>query len=396
LLEGRRDWQRWLQERHDFMETESVDGVKYAGNDSGEMAFQLLADWWMNTIQALVDSSGSSGAVSLLRPHHVNAAIAACMNLKNVLGVREGDPNAAWFLAKVGIHFFTRRDALQVELKEGGIVGRVSDCPYKNGPMELCKSFCGIAPNVYAETLSPSGAGTPTVLLTSLTHGDPECIWVWRRSPRDGPFGPDDLGETKAMIVNMDFPKEVVDSYSIQYLGEFWIMGTRALNDHLGPGRSPSILGPYMRHSGISFGLRHMSSHHSCAPGVDTIVSAISSCNEALQMIHENLESSRVGSSVTITDCPFKDAPPEVCAQFESFCNGICEGIDPRYKFAYDRMMSRGDSTCHWKLWRGDGDAALGATDEPSDLKAQLKKRLVSGELSIDEYDKILERLKDA
>jgi hypothetical protein len=41
-------------------------------------------------------------------------------------------------------------------------------------------------------------------------------------------------------------------------------------------------------------------------------------------------------------------APPEVCKQFEVMFIGVCEWINPDCRFAYDRMMSKGDLMCHW------------------------------------------------
>ncbi len=47
---------------------------------------------------------------------------------------------------------------------------------------------------------------------------------------------------------------------------------------------------------------------------------------------------------------PFSQAPPDVCLQYEAFFRGVCEAVDPDFEFAYDRMMSDGDETCHWVI----------------------------------------------
>ena len=54
------------------------------------------------------------------------------------------------------------------------------------------------------------------------------------------------------------------------------------------------------------------------------------------------------GIEKVITDCPCKSGALEVCKQFEGVFNGVCEAINPDYEFAYDRMMSKGDHSCHW------------------------------------------------
>jgi predicted hydrocarbon binding protein len=56
------------------------------------------------------------------------------------------------------------------------------------------------------------------------------------------------------------------------------------------------------------------------------------------------------GSSIEkeIEECPFKNGLPEQCKHWEGVFAGVCEAINPEYEFHYDRMMSRGDHSCHW------------------------------------------------
>jgi predicted hydrocarbon binding protein len=76
---------------------------------------------------------------------------------------------------------------------------------------------------------------------------------------------------------------------------------------------------------------------------------------EKLGYIHNILN--QKGEPVTVTgsniereivDCPFKGALPEQCKHLEGVFNGVCEAINPEYEFSYDRMMSKGDHSCHW------------------------------------------------
>lgn len=364
-----------------------------------DRAFQLLADWWMTTVQALVDSAGSEGAVNLLRPHCLNGALAAGMNLKKALDLKEGDFVASAFATKVGAYFFLRSPDMTIEIKRNGFASRMPDCPFKHGPSELCEITCGIVPTAYAQVFRVPEDQSARVTLTSrLTKGDPECVWIGRREPGETRLDPDDLGETTAVLLNWEFPKEMIDSYSVQYLGEYWVMAVKALSDHLGPERSTSVLAPYMRHSGISYGLKCAKSPSEGDNGLNRIVKSVGECNEALEM--RSHERNPLDPQRTIAECPFRDAPPEVCAQFEAFCKGICEGIDPRYEFSYDRMMSKGDERCHWTI-RLKGKGTLDAetklmAESRSDESplALFKRRLAKGEISKEEYLELKELLE--
>jgi aryl-alcohol dehydrogenase-like predicted oxidoreductase len=81
-----------------------------------------------------------------------------------------------------------------------------------------------------------------------------------------------------------------------------------------------------------------------------------------------------------------------MCLQYEAFFNGICEAIDPDYEFAYDRMMTDGDESCHWAIRRKAGRAPIEAPSTPSDdedmLKA-LKWRLTRGEITLEQYQQL-------
>lgn len=191
------------------------------------------------------------------------------------------------------------------------------------------------------------------------------------------------------MSARRRFPREMMDSFAIQYLAEFWVMATKALIDHAGGEAAFKIVKPYMVHSGISHGLRYRNDKvNDRNEDLKKIVDCISSCGTALQMRCGPLGSLGECSGLTITECPFKDTPTEVCYQFESFCNGICQAINPEYEFSYDKMMSKGDNICHWTV-RKQGTGSMmrekfTTSHEPA--IELLKKRFVMGEISEEEY----------
>jgi hypothetical protein len=99
------------------------------------------------------------------------------------------------------------------------------------------------------------------------------------------------------------------------------------------------------------------------------------------------------GAAGTVGECPFAgSAPPETCLQYESFFNGICEAIDPSYEFAYDRMMTKGDKTCHWTI-RKIGQTVSRDDAVPEDPIKVLKLRYAKGEITREEYQRMKEEL---
>lgn len=100
-----------------------------------------------------------------------------------------------------------------------------------------------------------------------------------------------------------------------------------------------------------------------------------------------------------ITACPYRNAPPEACCQFQSFFNGVCNAIDPNYEFVYDRMMTKGEEHCHCNIRRRDflanGNKKVDHEDRSSDPISVLKMRFAKGEISKEEYVEMRRLLKE-
>jgi predicted hydrocarbon binding protein len=82
---------------------------------------------------------------------------------------------------------------------------------------------------------------------------------------------------------------------------------------------------------------------------------SIQTIREKLEVLHSiqghtgtTVQSTNSGLEREVKECPCKGSLPEVCMQFEAISNGVFEAINPDYEFSYDRMMSKGDRTCHW------------------------------------------------
>ena len=356
--------------------------------EQAELAFQLLFDWYANALQALVDAAGNEKATELLRPYFKNASIASIYILNETFGLGAGDSNALNFFHVVIFNFMARVPTMEISVYEKGDIAKVSNCPFKQGPIVHCALFCNEGPNMQAETL---GIVSTTRLVSSLSQGDSECRWITRFGRNKESEYREDLGVEIANVLNWQFPKEMVDSFCIQYYAEFWVIATRALIDHIGELQATFVLKPYMKHRGISFGLKGSSAFINADSNLARISSMVDHCGRALQMKGVSSNSDTVLDERTIVECPFKDAPIQVCQQFEAFFNGICEAIDPSYEFVYDRMMTKGDKTCHWTIRKKLESQNELPSDDPINA---LALRLAKGEISLEEFENSIAALR--
>lgn len=301
---------------------------------------------------------------------------------------------------KICADFLCRRDPrlFRVEIRENGLVSHHSECPFKDGPIEICILLCDIMPNASIVNYDPA---YEKISISRLSRGDPECRWITKPKSWPMPRDIEELGKVVAEILPRQFPKNVVDDFSLQYLAEFWVVSTRAFIEQFGNIRSSPLLKSYMKLSGVSFGLRYLSTSENPKLSVSDANDCILSCNKALNMIGEGTEVSEGMYERTIRECPFKGGPPEVCMQFESFCQGICEAVSPNLEFMYDRMMTQNSDSCHWIIRKKgipttttNEDANKGEPASQDPIK-ELKLRFIRKEITEEEYRRMKKVLEE-
>jgi hypothetical protein len=98
-----------------------------------------------------------------------------------------------------------------------------------------------------------------------------------------------------------------------------------------------------------------------------------------------------------INSCPFSSAPSEICLQYQSFFNGVCEAIDPTYEFAYEKMMTKGDKTCDWviRTKKALEIKKFGEHESYGDPVKMLTMMYVKGEITEEELKKKIAVLKE-
>jgi hypothetical protein len=86
-----------------------------------------------------------------------------------------------------------------------------------------------------------------------------------------------------------------------------------------------------------------------------------------------------------ISECPFSGAAPGVCRQCAAFSESISSSIVPGSKFHLDASMATGDPECRWVVEIGDFEKPE-RFSSPTDAMDLLRKRLVMGEITPEQY----------
>jgi hypothetical protein len=343
-----------------------------------DLACDLLTEWWQGNVRQMVEEVGSERTIELLWPHHRNASLAAFQFLQAAMGL---EPEAGWdwthsfgWISQIEMHILNRRPVMHVAYMEEGNLTWMDDCIVKDGPPEICEVMCRRGTRFVCDTLSQDAT---IDLISMLPKGDRRCAWLTYRRCRPRP-DPERIGKELAIGRPQTFPREFIDALSLQYLSECWVMSTRAIASIDGGATCQNVIYPTMKERGA------VRAAAQSLPGSDSeeVALEIVKLQASLAMVgrREVMKDGRIRG--VVSECPFKDAPPETCGQFEAFCNGMCEAVNPRMHFSYLSSMAKGDKECVWEI---KVDPEVKAADASDPLRV-LKLRFARGEISEEQY----------
>jgi predicted hydrocarbon binding protein len=348
-----------------------------------ELSIGLLREWWIASVQALVEIVGSKEALQRLKPYCVNSGRAAAHHIRILTGLSTDDAASIMVLwaGIVNPHLTYTKVAVKASSKDYAI-GEMVDCAINGRCSEACYSSCVFAGSG-GNNLNPD---YEIELTKCIPWGDEYCCF---KASRRG-VEPSGIPTINAPIPEIS--TELAYFLSNAYTGEMWVNATRAFLDATGPNICEERLCAEMRKSGQILGDRLESVSNTSDDVLGHVI-------HWLNTLHQKKESyaSEIGCSKgEITECPFSSSPAEICLQYQAFFNGVCEVINPDYEFTYDRMMTRGDKTCHWVV-RKKGEPAKekpkkeAPLDDPAKI---LAIRYARGELSENEFDKKMAQLR--
>jgi hypothetical protein len=337
----------------------------------------LFREWWIASTKALVESVGSEEALRHLKPYFVNAGRAGAYHIKRLTGLPTDDAGSI-MVVWIGIAHFQMSNA-KVTVKASSkdyAIAEMTDCAINGACPEACYCWC-LFVNDGGIYLNPD---YETELIKCIPWGDSYCCIKASKK------GITSIDNPSIIVPIPEISAKLANFLSHAYVGENWVNASRAFIDAVGSERASEVLCTKMRSAGHAVGENLVSKYDFVLDKPGVVV-------HSLNILHQKRESYSLNGSSQgeVTECPFSEAPLEICLQYEAFFNGICEVIDPSYEFAYDRMMTKGDKTCHWTI-RKKGDAPKKkAREEPSKELGEtafelLKKRLVKGEITPEQY----------
>lgn len=360
----------------------------------------------MVSTQALSDEVGEETAFQRLAPHYLNAALAASQNLPNLLNIQERTLEASCWIQSLIHHCTFKSKGFEYHIRKNEIVSETVDCCTCGNNRLICKIECDFAGRIFSNGFCP---GMKYGVTSSLGDGDTSCRYLWKRQDMmDGDEFEQVIPRSITSIQSLnrlyhdlmgvpsipyELTEEVIDQLSRHFLGEMWTFTIKAYIDLFGGEHVTRKLSPYMRHSGMSMGLRFVNQY-----GIGSDHESIMNTIKAFWLVHHEKSKFDLNNSsleCTIEDCPFKDGPVELCNQYRQFFNGLLETMNPDYEFSYDHMMTMGEGTCHWTIRKkglGKEDSVKGMPSD--DLVLRLTNRFIDGEITEEEYERKLALLR--
>lgn len=355
--------------------------LEFSGEEERELSIRLLRDWWINSTRALVDIVGSEEALRNLKPYYINAGHAGAINFKKMTGLATEDAGsllAIW----IGIinHLLSDLTVVVKAHSRDYAVAEITDCRLRGISPEVCYCLC-VYCNEGGRNLNPS---YQTELVKCTLWGDDICCF--KASP---PMGTEPEGGSIATVPIPTIPIEMADYLQKAYYGELWVNATRASIDAMGSKNAMEMLCAEMKISGQGFA-RKLALTRPLLDGPGSIIHWLCTLHQKKEFFLFD----QGDGECTVTECPFSEAPPEICLQYEAFFDGICKSINPDYEFVYDRMMTIGDKNCHWTIKKRGEMIKPKAEASYEDPTRALALRFGRGEISLEDFEKGMESLR--
>jgi predicted ArsR family transcriptional regulator len=352
-----------------------------------QIATKLLVKMNSTSLDLLVKMAGSSEALAAMKPYYGIEMFHVVEEARNRLKIRSDGADAmllTWIFAQLAV---VPGENNIGEIKEKGAVCIDYDCIYKDASPDFCVLISHHGTKCVAEAINPE---YECIFTHHLTNGDPYCRYIFKKKS-EKIDNLDDLGKTIMTLPKFNVPKEQVESMVIWASCNFLQAITEGFNDLYGPEKTREVLGENARRIGIEIGNLLKKNEQN----IVTIGSFLDQLGKCINQKGACNYSDEIFFEKEITDCVLQTWTSEICYQFNNVFQGIVESVIPDYELIYDRMMTKGDSTCHWiiKLKEAQGKPHPG-DGQSEDLARQLSTRLVNGEISEEEYEKKMTLLR--
>jgi len=278
-----------------------------------------------------------------------------------------------------------------LEIRDGGAIVELYVCPVTviNAPPEICIAMSHNIAQGLCHAMNPE---YEFVFTHHLSNNDGCCRYIVKK--KSSKVNLDDLGSLQKTIP-LNLSQDEINMVSGGVCYASLNIFTSVSIDLIGSERTLELALPQAKELGVKVG-KHLIGGSGGNGNIQTIMEKLEFFSSIQGQIGTPAKLNGSVIEKEIKECPCKGSPPEVCKQFEAISNGVCEAIDPNYEFAYDRMMSKGDSTCHWVV-RKKGEPAKEKPKEeaPSDDAVKtLTMRFARGEITEEELEKKVAHLR--
>ncbi len=324
--------------------------------------YSLLGMWpydcAINVFRALLSEVGLNRTIEAARHYNEAWGRAAVGIVKERLGQQASDLET---IALTGyyVHGCTSMGHIRpLEIREGGAIAELFACPNPgmNAPPEMCVAMSHVMAEGMCQAVNPNHE---FIYTHHMGNGDDCCRWLVKK--KGSKFTLDNLGGF-VKTVSLELPMEERMSFAARMVVMSQLFTfTSMLIDQVGSQRALELVVPTARQTGLRVGAM-MKGGAGAEGDLSTIKERMDLLGSVLQQSGTTTLITETGMEREIADCSCKGALPEVCRQFEAVFDGVCQAINPNCEFSYDRMMSEGDSKCHWVIRKG----AERAKEEPS------------------------------
>ncbi|MDD1744201.1 MAG: L-2-amino-thiazoline-4-carboxylic acid hydrolase [Candidatus Methanoperedens sp.] len=304
---------------------------------------RFLYNLWWSTYQALVDAAGSDRALELIKPYMKFHFDAGAQILGNKYKIKTDDLYSIAAFTKftnwlVGTIFGN------YQFFEQGFTADVHYCPAAN----LSEALCYLNEYNSKSSLPAINSDYEFIYCKMLVRGDPFCQVMIKRK---GHTIWGDIVKKPVEIPILKVSDEEREFWQRAIFSQQWIYATNALVDFVGKEKAVEILRPYMRALGMSLALDLSKEMEIKDHDAIFIAAIIERCNQAANQKGTLSFQTPERVEKEITECIFANASQDICADaLEARANGICEAINPEYKFISLKRMCKGDKTCKWVI----------------------------------------------
>lgn len=342
------------------------------------LTYRLFLQLISTSYQSLSSALGPEEAKRAIRPYFENSGKAGYHNVAANLQTQESERLMHfWLWANHGV----TRSCVKAAFGPNKVMLENDRCPLEGRIPEFCNGFCQVAAEACAREVWPECNFSQ---IPADDTNDHRCRWSAFTTSGTSPSN--ELVEKDASSILRELPPEQFEWLAKSISGEFWVIATRAVLDSLDEQQASPMFLESMKKSGGEFVMQNKVGHEAKGEGIKSALTFVQSINAIQQQKGQIVSSTPEMVTVEIHECPYADAPPLLCREYEAFLNGACAQIDPGLLFKYHQMMTRGDKHCTWSISRKNGEKKSADEDHP---KMILMRRLARGEITIKEYEEL-------